>query len=453
MSFIVAVLVLALSPATALGAPANDDYTNAEAVPINNSVSGSNVDATVAGDPQPCGVDMASTIWYRVPGTGGPVTLNTVGSGVDTVLAVYDTDGTDNGPPAAGNFIDCNDDIWDGNQQDDRASELVFDTQAGNHYLVQIGSCSGCGGSLPPTGGVEFVAFDTPPNDDRGSARAIAPGAAVLTNNIGATTEAGERVECGADHKYGKTVWFHFNATQSGNAVFTTGGGFDAVMAVYRGSTHLGCNDDGIPNVAGPSRLALHVQPGEYLIQVGGWGGGIRSAYGDFTLQAEFAADPPPDRDGDGIPDAADRCPDQNSRARDANSDGCLDPPPPIPLKSLRSSVSTGWDWSHRRYTRVQLLRANALPAGATVKVTCKSKPRRRCPRSHTYRIRKNTKKLNLRKPFRRRKLPARTTVTIQITAPGYEGKVSRYRTRRGKRPSVSQLCLAPGAKRPGSCL
>jgi hypothetical protein len=260
-------------------------------------------------------------------------------------------------------------------------------------------------------------------------------------------------LECGADHQYGKTVWFRFNAAQSGNAVFTTGGGFDAVMAVYRGTTRLGCNDDGVPGAVGPSRVALHLDAGDYLIQVGGWGGDIRSAYGDFSVQADFAADPPPDRDGDGIPDAADRCPDENSRARDANSDGCLDPAPPPPLKSLRSTVSSGWDWSNRRFTRVTALRVNAVPAGATVKVTCKSKPRKRCPRTRSYRITKNTKKLNLRKPFKGRKLPAGTTLTIQVTAPGYEGKVSRYRTRRGKRPSVSQLCLQPGAPRAGSCL
>ena len=33
----------------------------------------------------------------------------------------------------------------------------------------------------------------------------------------------------------------------------------------------------------------------------------------------------PPDRDGDGIPDAGDACPDQDSRGQDANGDGCID--------------------------------------------------------------------------------------------------------------------------------
>lgn len=452
---IVAVLGLALSPGMALGAPANDNFAGAQSVAIDAPVSGTNVGATEAGEPQPCDVMMAATIWYRIPGTGGPVTLNTVGSGPDTVLAVYDTDGASNGPPADGNRIGCNNDIWDGgNAQDDRASELVFDTQAGSEYLVQIGSCSGCGGSLPATGNIEFAAYGTPDNDDRAAARALTAGRGVLTDNFGATTQPGERVECGADHPYGKTVWFRFTAAQSGTAVFTTGGGFDAVMAVYSGSTHLGCNDDGVPGAVGPSRLALHLPAGEYLIQVGGWGDDIRAAYGDFSVQADFAADPPPDRDGDGVTDAADHCPDQSSRARDADGDGCLDPLPPVPLKSLRSSISTFWDATHGRFTRVLTLRANALPAGSTVKVTCKSKPRKRCPyRSRTYRIRKATKRLNLRKPFRHARLPARTVLTIQVTAPGYEGRVNRYRMRKKKRPTVSLLCLQPGATRPGSCL
>ena len=449
---IIAVLGLALSPGMALGAePPNNDFAAAPLVPIFSPASGTNVEATTeAGEPQPCDVTMAATIWYRITGTGGPVTLNTVGSDVDTVLAVYDTGG---GPPTDANAIDCNNDIWDGgNAEDDRASEIVFPTQDGTEYLVQIGSCSGCGGSLPATGGVDFIAFDPPDNDDRGSAAAIAAGSGVLTENQGATTETGERVECGADHPYGKTIWFRFNAPQSGTAVFTTGGGFDAVLAVYRGATHLGCNDDGVPGAVGPSRLVLHVEPGEYLIQVGGWGDEIRAAYGEFSVQVDFAADPPPDRDGDGITDAADRCPDQSSRARDADSDGCLDPPPPPPLKSLRSTVSSLWVPS-RRATRVQVLAVNALPKGATVKVTCSSKPRRRCPRSRTYRIRKATKKLNVRKPFRRKRLPAGARVTIVITAPGYEGKVYVYRMRKKKRPSLRQLCLPPGTTRPGTCL
>ena len=455
--FILALLVLALSPGTALAAPPpHDAYTGARSLPIferDDPAFRTNVEATASGEPQPCDVVMAATIWYRIPGTGGPVTLNTVGSDVDTVLAVYDTDGASNGPPAEANRIACNNDIWEGgNAQDDRASEVVFDTQDGVDYLVQIGSCSGCGGSLPATGGVEFIAYDPPDNDDRASAPAITAGSGLLTENQGATTETGERVECGADHPYGKTVWFRFNAAQSGTAVFTTGGGFDAVLAVYREGTHLGCNDDGVPGAVGPSRLVLHLQPGEYLIQVGGWGDDIRAAYGEFSVQVDFAADPPPDRDGDGIPDASDRCPDQSSRARDANGDGCLDPEPPPPLKSLRSTVSSLWVPS-RRSTRVQVLAVNALPKGATVKVTCSSKPRRRCPRSRTYRIRKATKKLNVRKPFRRKRLPAGARVTIVITAPGYEGKVYVYRMRKKKRPSLRQLCLPPGATRPGSCL
>ena len=268
----------------------------------------------------------------------------------------------------------------------------MFATQDGSDYLVQVGSCSGCGGSLPGHRRHRVRRLRHAVNDARGAARALTAGQGLLADNFGATTETGERAECGADHPYGKTVWFRFHAPQSGNAVFTTGGGFDAVMAVYSGTTHLGCNDDGVPGAVGPSRLALHLQAGDYLIQVGGWGGGIRSAYGDFSVQADFTADPPPDRDGDGIPDASDRCPDESSRARDANSDGCLDPPPPVALKSLRSSVSSLWDWSHRRFTRVQALRVNAVPAGATVKVTCKSKPRKRCPRTRTYRIKKNTR-------------------------------------------------------------
>jgi hypothetical protein len=98
-------------------------------------------------------------------------------------------------------------------------------------------------------------------------------------------------------------------------------------------------------------------------------------------------------------------------------------------------------------------LRLNAVPAGTVVKVTCKAKRRKSCPRSKTYQVRKATKHLNLRKPFKRKRLRPKTVVTVTLTGPGYEGKVWRYTTRRKKNPTSAQLCLQPGAKRPGSCL
>jgi hypothetical protein len=435
-------------PAAALAAPGNDDPANAQPVDLDQSVSGSNVGASAAGEPQPCGVTMDATVWYRVDGNGGPITLNTVGSDPDTVLAVYDTDSN----PTEGDAIDCNNDIWDGgDNQDDRASEVVFDSRAGARYLVQVGTCSGCGSSLPATGGIDFVAFDAPGNDDRAAARPIGAGGPVLADNFGATTEAGERLECGADHPYGKTVWFRFTAPGSGTAVFSTGGGLDSVMAVYRGGTELGCNDDTIPHTAGPSQVSVHVDAGDYLVQVGGWGDDIRAAYDDFTVRVDFGGDPLPDSDGDGIPDVSDHCPAENSRARDADGDGCLDP---APLLSLRTTVSSTWDFtSHAPRTRPTVLAANALPAGSVVKVTCKAKRHKGCPPNKTYRIRKATKKRNLRKPFKHKLLRPRSVVTVTVTAPGYEGKVWRYTIRKKKKPKLEQLCLDPGAKRPSSCV
>jgi hypothetical protein len=36
---------------------------------------------------------MGRTLWYTVVGTGGEMTFDTAGSGIDTVLAVYLRDG------------------------------------------------------------------------------------------------------------------------------------------------------------------------------------------------------------------------------------------------------------------------------------------------------------------------------------------------------------------------
>jgi hypothetical protein len=461
-----AAALLAL-PAASAAAPRNDAYQGA--TPLSYFDTDDPADQTNVGATEqtsepltPSGVGvcggtkMTHTVWYRVPGYGGPVTVETRGSNIDTNLAVYDTDGTRNGPPTFDNAIDCSTDV-PGDTYDNRASEITFDTDDGLDYLVQIGNCSGCAVTppRPAEGTVVLNVYDTPLNDARAEPASLSGGTPFSTDNIGATIESGEQTACGDAH-YGKTVWFRYTAPGPGTAVFSASGSvFDSVLTVYQGSAVVGCNDDGGTN-PGPSRLSLHVNAGTYLVQVGGYrfGGEASSDFARFTAQVEFTPEqiqPPaaPDRDGDGIPDASDHCPDQNARARDANGDGCLDPAPP---SVLRSTVTSNWS-AFARYTIVRTLTVNQLPAGATVKVTCRSKRKKRCPyRSRSFTVRKATSKLNLRKPFRKRRLPARTLITVQITAPGYVGKVVRYRMRKRKLPKVTQLCLQPGAKRPGRC-
>jgi hypothetical protein len=461
LTVLLATAALLALPAASIAAPDNDDFGDATLVVAFDSVQQTNVDAGELGEPltpgsgSSCnGNELVNTVWFLVQGDGGPITVETRGSNIDTVLAVYDTDGSGsagNDPPSADNLLDCADDI-PGDSFAPRASELTFDSENDLDYLVQVGTCSGCGSGLPDEGTVAFAAFEAPPNDARAAATPLAAGTPLTAFNFGATLEGGELSSCqGAP--FGKTVWFRYSAPAAGTAVFSASGSFfDSVLTVYRDGRTVGCNDDG-GDVEGPSRLAIPVTAGAYLVQVGGYGPGRAAERNVFTAQVEFnrIIIAQPDRDGDGIPDASDRCPDENARARDANGDGCLDPVPPPPLKTLRSTVSSKFD-AFRRHTVVRSLVANNVPAGARIRVTCRSKLRKRCPRSRTVDVRSARRKVNLRRPFRRRKLPAGTVLTVQITAPGYVGKVVRYKMRKRRLPRTTQLCLQPGAKRPGEC-
>ena len=187
-------------------------------------------------------------------------------SGIDTVMAVYDTDGSGtngNDPPAEANLIGCDDDIAD-DIVDERASEVTFDSEDGVDYLVQIGTCTGCGSGRPDEGAVAFIAYDIPPNDDRGTAPALLNLTPARADNVGATLESGERTSCGGA-PFGKTVWFRFSAPGPGVAAFSAGGSsFDSVITVYRGTAFVACNDDA-GATEGSSRVSIHVTAGKVL--------------------------------------------------------------------------------------------------------------------------------------------------------------------------------------------
>ena len=92
-------------------------------------------------------------------------------------------------------------------------------------------------------------------------------------------------------------------------------------------------------------------------------------------------------------------------------------------------------------------MKLRQLPAGAKVQLRCSGSG---CPfkRKSAGRIRDG--KVNALKAFGdKRILRAGAVLEVRITAPEWIGKVVRYKTRDGKPPKVSTLCLRPGAKKP----
>jgi hypothetical protein len=90
------------------------------------------------GPDDPYGVIMVGrTAWWRFVGTGDELTVDTVGSGFDTVLGLYadDSDGVLS-------QVDCVDDV------DSLQARITVPTEAGRTYWIQAGGYGGQSGTL-----------------------------------------------------------------------------------------------------------------------------------------------------------------------------------------------------------------------------------------------------------------------------------------------------------------
>lgn len=325
-----AVAVL-LAPAGASAAPVNDDFANRLTIQPNTPDSRTNAGATTeaaepmtSADTAGCTADgqhdasgnkMDSTLWWDFTGDGGPMTVSTLGSDFDTILAVYQSSDR--------SFVACNDDIqpYDAarpNLEYRLSSEVLVNTVAGRHYAVQVGGCT----PKPPcayattTGTVQLRVSNTPPGDARADALPLTTGVARVASTRGATTESGEVLDCPLadrrDSPYAKTIWFVWHAPAIGTAVFSASG-FDTVMTVYRADSGgtVGCNDDSVSGSNGASRLPaelpagspVQVSPGDYLVQVGGYHDAgfdqVAARDGVATVEVDFTENL--DVDGDGV--------------------------------------------------------------------------------------------------------------------------------------------------------
>jgi hypothetical protein len=444
-------------------APANNDFTGAVPLVLGQPDNRfSNIGATaetgealtsLSGERPVCGYagNLTSqtnfTLWWTVVGTGRRVRVSTEGSNFDTHLGIFH--GSINDPSLL-----C---------FDAPGTEfLEFDTTAGQIYHVQVGDCvltptpfnPGCLSS--PNSAISVIATSPAAgNDNRAGAADLPTGQLVAGDNFAATEEAGEPVDCATPRgtsPYGRTVWYRWTAPAAGTAVFTATG-FDTVLAVLpAGNVPLRCDDD--PAVSGPSRIQLAVAPGDYFVQVAGFGrhaGFADSAQGRFNVSAEFTPDPPPpppDSDGDGIPDSRDACPTVKP-TRDANNDGCQDKPTRIlaDLKYDGRFIRRGGAIRGIALTRVRLTR---VPTGATVRVTCATCRRAsgrggtRAFRSFSFKAKKAGTQAMGR--LNRLQLVRGKQIVVVVTAPEHLGRKVVVKLV-GRRDRVKLTCLAVGSR------
>jgi hypothetical protein len=117
-------------------------FANAQAlVGTTGTATGTNVGATrEAGEPTHAGVPGGRSVWYkwRAPATE-TVTIETVGSNFDTVLAAYRGSAM-----SALTRVAANDDIGSGVYQ----SRIKFAAYAGTTYQLAVDGYSGASGSI-----------------------------------------------------------------------------------------------------------------------------------------------------------------------------------------------------------------------------------------------------------------------------------------------------------------
>ncbi|HEX8688732.1 MAG TPA: MopE-related protein [Solirubrobacterales bacterium] len=510
--------VLLVAADAAWAAPINDNFAQRLPMQLGFADTRSNAEAGIEagerltvndpdgfgcnkqGEAAAGGIKMERTLWWEFTGNGGSITVSTLASNFDTVLAVYEADSEE--------LISCNDDVQTRdptrpNLPARLGSEVVVDTDPGKTYAVQVGGCTppeACG--TASSGTITLRISAAPANDNRVDARPIVAGAPVAATNTGATLEPGEGASCGG-HLYAKTVWFRYTAPAVGTAAFSAAG-FDTVLAVYRDSSTvaLGCNDEALGEQFGGSRVPsiqppeppVPVTPGDYLIQVGGYYdvgfSTIAARNGPLAVQVEFVPDPDLDDDGvtsardcdesnpairPGVPEAPNNDVDENCdglKAFDRDGDGVLDSPlgrdcddenpqvrpeaAEVPGNQLDENCDTKTpDWPElptgiaidvKRYESFSWLiayRLRDLLPGSLVEIRCDGD---NCPyEKKRHPVRQARGLLLLPAGFR---LKPGDSVVVRVSKPGHRGSERSFRIRRGKRYLVRTNCLDPAGQR-----
>jgi len=259
----------------AIGAtPLNDAWS--AALKIAGDTATSTADNQYAtkesGEPNHAGNAGGHSLWWRWTAPGnGPVSVDTSGSGFDTLLGVYT--GTSIGSLTA---VASNDDSGAAT-----TSAVTFTAAAGTEYWIAVDGKNGAIGSVSLN--LSFTPSLAPANDAFANATVISGlSARVIGNNINATKEPGEpdfvyTDGTGRTSAGGKSVWWKWTAPAGGQVFLSTGGtNFDTLLSVYTGTavnalTWVASDDDPIDTYNDSSTLTFSATGGTtYWISVDG---------------------------------------------------------------------------------------------------------------------------------------------------------------------------------------
>jgi hypothetical protein len=233
---VLVVVLLTLGARPGAAQPDNDNFVDASILmESSGSITGDNVDAgKEAGEPNHAGDPGGASVWWRWTASDtGIMICDTLGSDIDTLLAVYVGDRVE-----SLTLIASNDDVGDEFQ-----SLLGFPAIAGTTYHLAVDGFDGDQGRI-------VLNWEPRQSSDQFNDAITLTGTSGETHgaNIGATKEAGEPDH--ADEPGGSSVWWQWTAPENGLVTFDTLGSiFDTLLAVYTGDdvgglTMISSNDD-----------------------------------------------------------------------------------------------------------------------------------------------------------------------------------------------------------------
>jgi hypothetical protein len=213
--------------------------------------------------------------WSWTAPADGWVRFDTVGSGFDTLLAVY-----------TGSAVNALAHVASNDDYDGLASRVTFRATSGTAYRVAVDGFEAQMGSVVLRWGAPLP----PANDDLANAWYLGGHSGSETGmNVGATLQAGEPAQASLG---GRSVWWTWTAPATGWVAFDTDGSdFDTLLGVYTGSavnalTYIAWNDDALGT---RSRVVFAAVSGvAYRIVVDGYLG----AQGNIRLNWGTAAAP-----------------------------------------------------------------------------------------------------------------------------------------------------------------
>lgn len=262
-------------------APGNDNFDRAFLLDgTSTSIATSNRGASrQKGEPRHTGAQGGGSLWWKIqPRTSGYLTIDTLGSSIDTLVALYQGSSLESLTEVTGN-----DDISTAVKQS-RISR--FAVEPGSQYMLAVDGKNRARGAIRLNLGLEAVAL----YDRFADGKPLTGSSWTETRaNTGYTAETGEPAHAGGSAA--RSVWYRWTPSVTGTAIVDTRGStLDTRLAVYLGSAvnnlRLVAQND---NDAGrkTSRVQFGVRAGEsYAIAVDGKDG----AAGNYTVTGSLGS-------------------------------------------------------------------------------------------------------------------------------------------------------------------